>query len=186
MLFMGAVPKSAKRVFNGIMFDVYQWEQKQFDGSYSTFEKATRLYSVNVIAVLNGKIIVTKETQPGIKSHYWLPGGRCDRGEKPLSAAKRELFEETGLKSKDWELLGFDDMNPWHIDWKGYWFVARECAGKLKGQNDSSEKVVPVAVNFDRFIEIANKLFSGNPRFILDGAVQSRAARAALRKRILG
>jgi len=32
------VPEEAKLVFKGIIYDVYQWEQKMFDGTFSTFE----------------------------------------------------------------------------------------------------------------------------------------------------
>ncbi|MBA4536545.1 NUDIX domain-containing protein [Bacillus aquiflavi] len=41
---------------------------------------------------------------PNIKK--WLqPGGHVDEGETPLEAAKREILEETGLKTK---------LHPWH------------------------------------------------------------------------
>ena len=33
------VPKQAKRVFKGVIFDVYQWEQEMFDGTKEIFEK---------------------------------------------------------------------------------------------------------------------------------------------------
>lgn len=39
--------------------------------------------------------------------HVWqCPQGGIDKGEKPKHAAKRELFEETGLRAKDMEYLG--------------------------------------------------------------------------------
>lgn len=33
------IPSFAKKVFKGIMFDVYQWQQKMFEGKLETFEK---------------------------------------------------------------------------------------------------------------------------------------------------
>ncbi len=36
------IPPNAKRVFKGIIFDVYQWQQKMFDGSKETFEMLKR------------------------------------------------------------------------------------------------------------------------------------------------
>lgn len=39
--------------------------------------------------------------------HVWqCPQGGIDKGERPKHAAKRELFEETGLRAKDMEYLG--------------------------------------------------------------------------------
>jgi 8-oxo-dGTP pyrophosphatase MutT (NUDIX family)/GNAT superfamily N-acetyltransferase len=35
-----------------------------------------------------------------------MPGGHLNEGEEPLEGAKRELFEETGLKSNNFEYLG--------------------------------------------------------------------------------
>src|SRR6185436_10464379 len=35
-----------------------------------------------------------------------IPEGGCPEGEEPLSAARRELVEETGLEASTWKLLG--------------------------------------------------------------------------------
>lgn len=32
------LPPQAKKVFTGQIFDVYQWEQEMYDGSFETFE----------------------------------------------------------------------------------------------------------------------------------------------------
>jgi ADP-ribose pyrophosphatase len=47
------IPENAKKVFDGIIFDIYQWEQEQFDGTIKTFEKAKRPDTVVVFPVLN-------------------------------------------------------------------------------------------------------------------------------------
>ena len=52
-------PPQAKRVFKGMIFDVYQWEQEMYDGSTHTFEKIIRPDTVLVIPVTeDGKIII--------------------------------------------------------------------------------------------------------------------------------
>ena len=36
------IPANAKKVFHGVIFDVYQWEQEMFDGTKEIFEKLKR------------------------------------------------------------------------------------------------------------------------------------------------
>lgn len=106
------LPKNAKRVFRGVIFDVWHWNQKMFDGSWATFEKLQWADTVNVIATAGEKIVVLRQKQPDWKkSKNTLAGGRVDEGELPLEAARRELLEETGYVSKKWKL--WRKMNPY-------------------------------------------------------------------------
>tara|TARA_Y100000031_G_C8045433_1_gene303670 strand:- start:344 stop:646 length:303 start_codon:yes stop_codon:yes gene_type:complete len=83
------LPENAKRVFKGVIFDVYQWEQEMFDGSFDTFERLKRPDTAQVIPVVGDKILVQVQKQPNmIKSCFSLPGGRCEEGEDPMVAAK--------------------------------------------------------------------------------------------------
>lgn len=51
-------------------------------------------------------IILVKQFRPAIGDYiYELPAGMIDKGEDLETAAKRELFEETGLKAKSYEVL---------------------------------------------------------------------------------
>lgn len=50
------IPINARRVFKGIIFDVYQWEQKMFDGNFKTFEMLKRPNTVEIIAIRDNKI----------------------------------------------------------------------------------------------------------------------------------
>ncbi|MFH1187732.1 MAG: NUDIX domain-containing protein, partial [bacterium] len=99
------IPKSAKLKFKGIIFDVYQWEQKMFDGTYETFEMLKRPDTVEIIPVAGDKILINEQQQPNTPVFLSLFGGRVDEGEEPLRAAKRELLEEAGYASDDWEII---------------------------------------------------------------------------------
>lgn len=74
-------------------------------GKYSIVKRSP----VNFIIALSPKksIFIIKEYRYPIKKNIiQLPAGTTDKGETYLSTAKKELFEETGIKAKNWEKLG--------------------------------------------------------------------------------
>ena len=64
--------------------------------------------AVSIIAInANSKILLQKEYRyPVGKVIYEFPGGRVDKRETFLQAAKRELREETGISATEWKKLG--------------------------------------------------------------------------------
>lgn len=155
------IPKTAQQVFKGLIFDVYQWPQKQFDGSTRTFEALKRPNTVQVIATQGDKILLAKEQQPTKGPCFTLLGGRQEPGEKPLEAAQRELLEESGLMSDDWELL--KTYEPIHkMEWLIYLYVARNCQRVQEQQLDPGEKITVKQLSFDEFIKrVIGKNFWG-------------------------
>ncbi len=148
------LPKQAKQVFTGQIFDVYQWEQEQFDGSTATFEMLKRPNTVQIIATAGETIYVTHEEQPSKGAFRSLIGGRQDvPGESILDCAKRELLEEAGMVSDDWELLRI--VSPYtKMDWEIHIFIARGVK-KIKEQSlDAGEKIEILTVSFDEFCDL--------------------------------
>ncbi len=55
----------------------------------------------------NGEILLLEEYRHGARRcGLEFPAGRLEEGEDPLMAAQRELLEETGYHSEQWESLG--------------------------------------------------------------------------------
>ncbi len=152
------LPENAKRVFKGKIFEVWQWEQKLYDGSSGIFERVKRPNTAQVIATSGDKILIQKQEQPDWTSTYHsLPGGRCDDGpEDPLAAAKRELLEESGYVSDDWVL--WKEETPLNkMIWTIYTFIARNCKKQTEPKLDAGEKIENIWVDFERFLELAEE-----------------------------
>lgn len=145
------IPDNAKRVFRGVVFDVYQWEQEGYDGKLRTFEKLKRYDTALIIPITeNGKIIIAKQEQPGKKPFIGLVGGRLNENEDPLEAAKRELLEETGYEATEWSLLDAVQTVS-KIEWAWYTFIAKGCHKVAEQNLDGAEKVDLLLVDFDEF-----------------------------------
>lgn len=149
------MPSDAKRVFKGVLYDVYQWEQEEFDGKVKTYEKLKRPDTVSVIALNSEKqILIAKQQQVGMAPFYSLMSGKVDPGENAFEAAQRELLEESGYMSGEWELLNSYQPSV-RTDWAVFTFIARNIERKGEQQLEGGEKIELSFVDFDRFIEIA-------------------------------
>lgn len=126
-----------------------------FDGSYETFEKLGRTDSAIVVAVTDDKkIILVNEEQPSMSPFISSPGGRIDEGENPLAGAKRELLEETGYESNDWQL--WYSFQPYSkIDWTIFVFIAKDCRKTREIKLDAGEKIELNLVSFEDWLELA-------------------------------
>lgn len=179
------LPRNARRVFKGEIFDVYQWSQKMFDGTTQTFEMLKRQDTVEIMALLNPeeqrqladgwrkngiqvveplrvskeemKILVTYQTQPHQNWFYAYPGGRVDEtDENELAAAKRELQEESGIACKSWKLL--EAHQPFaKADWLVYTFLTTGLEQIGEQCLDGGEKITPLILSYQELKEYAQK-----------------------------
>lgn len=148
------IPEHAKCVFNGVMFDVYQWEQELYDGTKTTFEKLKRPDTVVVFPILpDGRILLTEQEQPGKKAFVGATGGRVDEGEEILAAAKRELLEESGYEAEKY-ILWHAEQPASKIEWAVYLFIAKGLKKMADINLDGGEKIKLKPVTFDEFIEL--------------------------------
>lgn len=168
------LPANAKLVFKGVIFEVWQWEQKMFDGTKQIFEKIWRSPTVEVIATVGNKILIEKQDQLDRKNNINLPGGRADQGKDVLEEAKRELLEETGYQSNDWVLLlkhGRDGK----IIHEVYFFIARNCKKVQKQNLDAGEKIQTKLISFADFLKLAEEpKFWSSPEFVNYLCLQSK------------
>ena len=149
------IPEHAKKVFDGILFDVYQWEQERYDGSKSIFEKLKRADTVVVFPVLpDGNILLTEQEQPLKEPFVGATGGRVNESEDILAAAKRELLEESGYEAE--EFILWDAQQPLSkLEWTVYTFIAKGLKKVADMDPDPGEKIKLMPVSFEQLVDIA-------------------------------
>jgi len=182
------LPKGAKKVFTGKIFEVWQWEQEMFDGSKETFEMVKRPDTALAIPIVGEKILIQNQQQPGKGEPFpSIPGGRINPGEDSLTAAKRELLEESGYISDNWEL--FKEQSPINkIVWTIYTYIARNCTYKQEPELDVGERITTKLITFNEFLDL-----SEHPRFyekelveLLVRAKHDPTFKEEFRKRLFG
>jgi 8-oxo-dGTP diphosphatase len=97
--------------------------------------------TVDGLILKDKKVLLIKRKNYPFKGKWALPGGFVDYGEKTEDTAIREVFEETGLKTKINNLVGvYSDPNR---DPRGHTvsviYLLEICGGKLKSSDDASD-----------------------------------------------
>lgn len=141
------IPDEAKLVFKGKHFDTYHWPQQLYDGSTTTFEMLKRRDTVQIIAVKDDKLVLIDEQQVRHAPNLHFPTGKVDPNEEWLSAAQREMREETGLQFKHWKLINVVQPND-QIEWFVATYLATECTAADKPELEGGEKSTVLDVDF--------------------------------------
>jgi 8-oxo-dGTP pyrophosphatase MutT (NUDIX family) len=148
------IPEDARAVFNGVLFDVYQWSWAQFDGTINVFEKVRRPDTAYVLPVLGSDVVIARQGQPGTGIFLGPVGGRIEPGETPEEGAERELAEEAGFECGELELwAGWQPIAK--VDWAIYLFIARHCR-PVKAAPDPGEQILELmCLDFDGLLDAA-------------------------------
>ncbi|MGN0014783.1 MAG: NUDIX hydrolase [Candidatus Gastranaerophilaceae bacterium] len=114
-------------VFDGKVFEVRSDKSKLGNGEIQSREVVIHSGGVTIAAEKDDKIIFVKQFRYGSQQiMFELPAGKLDHGnEDVLSAAKRELEEETGYSAAKWTSLGYIYTSPAICSEKIYLFFAQ-------------------------------------------------------------
>lgn len=150
---------SSQNIYDGKVFKITKDDVELSDGYKTIREVVHHNGGVVIAAEKDNKIIMVKQFRyPAGEVLYELPAGKLDKGnEDVLSAAKRELEEETGYIANNWESLGFIWTSPGFCNEKLYLFKADNLI--FKGQHlDEGEILDYVEIDKD---EVFNMVKDG-------------------------
>lgn len=109
--------------------------------------------SAIVVIDEKGRIVMERQFRYALnRGLLEIPAGKLDKGEDPLTCAKRELEEETGYKAAEWISLGPIATSPGFCNEIIHLFIAKELS---KGQThwDEDEYVELEYYTLDELME---------------------------------
>lgn len=100
------------------------------DGSESTREIIEHSGAVAIVAIDDEKnVYMVKQYRKAVEEVLMeIPAGTLEKGEEPLSCAKRELAEETGLIAENWQRIVSYYSAPGFVTEKLHLFLATNLA----------------------------------------------------------
>jgi len=134
--------KSSEVVYENPWFKILKDEVVNHNGKPMTMSYMMLHHpGVAIVATdSEGRILLQRNYRYNVKQTIWeIPTGHSD-GQDLLVAAKRELQEETGLASDDWEELGMFYVAPGVADSQQKYFLARNTYA-IAGDRDEDEQI---------------------------------------------
>ena len=103
----------------------------------------------------DNKVVIAKQFRCGPeKVLYEMPGGIVDPGETPEIAAQRELREEVGYESTNFEYLGAAYVNAWD-NMVHHYYLARDAYSVGASNPEEFEEVEIEEISIAEFIDNA-------------------------------
>ena len=173
------VKTASEEIFDGVILHVFKDSVQLPNGNPATREVIRHVGAVGVIPVTDdGKVIIERQFRyPLNRVITEIPAGKLDSfTEDRLSAAKRELEEETGYTAKEWISMGDYFPTPAYCDERITLYLAR---GLEQGKRHLDE---------DEFLNFEAVPLSDLLQDVMDGRITDGKTQVAILKaaRMLG
>ena len=148
---------NSTEIYNGRVFKITHDDIELSNAQKSTRDVVHHNGGVVIVAEKNNEILMVQQYRyPTKEVLYELPAGKLDKqGEDVLSAAKRELEEETGYIAQDWKSLGYIWTSPGFCSEKLYLFKATNLT--FKGQHlDEGEILNYLEIDKEKVFNMVN------------------------------
>ena len=167
----GMVTGLRREAYKGKVFSVYEQDIVYPDKKVHHIEVVSHKPSAVILPITKeGKIILLKQFRgPFARRIIELPAGKVEDGEKPETAASRELEEETGYTTESSRFLFRSLPTPGYVHEEFYCYLVK--CGKNVGQKlEPSERSIIVAE-----VSVAEALL-----MIRDGIIEDSKTRDAV------
>jgi ADP-ribose pyrophosphatase len=153
---------SSKTVFRGPVFSVVSQQVQEPDGVQVRRDIVQHPGSIVILAVDDSgktpRVLLERQYRHATGDRLWeLPAGSIDSGEEHLSAAKRELVEETGYSAAKWQKALYFYVSPGFLTESMHVFLA---SGLKKGRSQPEEDE-RIAVRFFPIKQAVQMVMSG-------------------------
>lgn len=106
------------------------------------YQVALPEYAVMIPFTHDGKVVTELQYRHGIRARTMMfPSGYIEPGEDALSAAKRELLEETGFTAPEWSFLGSFIVDSNRCCGKAHFFTAKGARKEREPSLDETEDI---------------------------------------------
>ncbi|HTY09071.1 MAG TPA: NUDIX hydrolase [Candidatus Edwardsbacteria bacterium] len=150
--------EATRPVYRNPWLRVHEDAVRRPDGSLGRYGIVDVGDAVAVVALSDDAVCLVRQYRPSWKRAVWeVPCGGIHRGERPLSAAKRELREEAGITARSWKGAGVvraNDpvVNTFHV------FLAR---GLKFGEPARDQSEADMVMRMWRFPELKRAIARG-------------------------
>jgi ADP-ribose pyrophosphatase len=134
---------------------------------YYTYEKVDTRHGAVIAITEDKKVVIAEQFRPGPEAVMQeLPGGVIDEGEDPQAGVMRELLEETGYTSEQFEFLGLTIKDA-YSNATTYFYLALNCRKVADQKLDSGEFVEVKLIDIAKLIANAKTGQMTDPAAVL-------------------
>lgn len=138
----------ATEVYRNPWITVTEYQVTRPDGAPGLYGVVDPGDNATIVALsADGLVWMIKDFIYPIQRRAWvLPSGAVEAGEDPLTAAQRELLEETGVRAARWERLGAFYLSPGILPQRSYLYLARDLAVGAAQREGAEQAMIARAI----------------------------------------